>query len=119
MHKELERVLPQDFLLHYPAARLPQVHRYLKAVAIRARKGLEAPKKDKEREEELAPFLERLAGFQSEEELYSPEKREALRELEWMVEDYRVSLFAQELGTRVKVSPKRLNAAFDKVDNMV
>ena len=33
----------------------------------------------------------------------------------WMLEEYRVSLFAQELGTCVKVSPQRLDRQWLKV----
>lgn len=36
----------------------------------------------------------------------------ALAEFRWLIEEYRVSLFAQELGTSVKVSPKRLDDAW-------
>ena len=36
----------------------------------------------------------------------------ALAEYRWMVEEYRVSLFAQELHTPQPVSPKRLDALF-------
>lgn len=118
MHAELERILPPDFLLRYPERRLPSVHRYLRAVAVRARKGLEAPIRDKEREAELASYMERLDALRGEQELYSEAKREALVEIGWMIEDYRVSLFAQELGTRVKVSPKRLRKAFEALEGL-
>ena len=33
----------------------------------------------------------------------------ALEEFRWMVEEYRVSVFAQELGVAVRVSPQRLS----------
>jgi ATP-dependent helicase HrpA len=33
----------------------------------------------------------------------------------WMIEEYRVSLFAQRLGTSMKVSPQRLDKQFEKV----
>ena len=33
----------------------------------------------------------------------------------WMLEEYRVSLFAQELGTAQRISPRRLTAAWDSI----
>ena len=40
---------------------------------------------------------------------------QTLDEYRWLVEEYRVSLFAQRLGTAVKVSEKRLAAAWQNV----
>jgi len=40
---------------------------------------------------------------------------EALDEFRWLLEEYRVSVFAQSLGTAVKVSEKRLAAAWKNV----
>jgi len=45
-------------------------------------------------------------------------KRDAVNELRWMVEEFRVSVFAQELGTAQKVSPKRLHDKLEKVRGM-
>ena len=39
----------------------------------------------------------------------------ALEQHRWMIEEYRVSLFAQDLGTSVPVSPKRLDAQWEQV----
>jgi ATP-dependent helicase HrpA len=38
---------------------------------------------------------------------------DALRELPWMLEELRVSVFAQALGTRGPVSPKRIRRALE------
>ena len=46
------------------------------------------------------------------------EKREAVEALRWMVEEFRVSVFAQELGTAQKVSPKRLCDKLEQVRGM-
>jgi len=39
-----------------------------------------------------------------------------VKEFRWMLEEYRVSVFAQELGTRRTVSPKRLQGMLDRID---
>ena len=41
---------------------------------------------------------------------------EAVDEYRWLLEEFRVSLFAQQLGTRAKVSIKRLQDAWKKID---
>ena len=40
-----------------------------------------------------------------------------LIQFRWMLEEYRVSLFAQELGTSLKVSQQRLDRQWDKVES--
>jgi len=37
-------------------------------------------------------------------------------EYRWLMEEFRVSLFAQQLGTRAKVSVQRLQKAWQKID---
>ena len=44
-----------------------------------------------------------------------PLNRRALTEFRWMLEEYRVSLFAQELRTPEPVSPKRLDAKWQEI----
>ncbi len=66
------------------------------------------PVKDRERAQQIAPYLEALKKFNA-----NPPKavdaRQRLAEFRWLVEEFKVSLFAQELGTAVPVSPKRLD----------
>ena len=42
---------------------------------------------------------------------------EELTHLRWMLEEYRVSLFAQNLGTKIQVSAKRLEKQFKLIQN--
>jgi ATP-dependent helicase HrpA len=48
----------------------------------------------------------------------SAEKRRAVEELFWMVEEFKVSLFAQEIGTAEPVSAKRLDARIAAIEQM-
>ena len=54
--------------------------------------------------------LEKLAG-----ETNSPEREAQIEELRWMLEEYRVSVFAQELGTAHPISPKRLDKKVEQI----
>jgi ATP-dependent helicase HrpA len=63
---------------------------------------------------ELAPrehaFLQRLRDHQAQG-IYDPE----LHRFRWMLEEFRVSLFAQELGAAFPISAKRLDKQWEKV----
>jgi len=48
----------------------------------------------------------------------SAQKRQALEELVWMIEEYKVSIFAQELKTAGPMSPKRLEEKVREIERM-
>jgi ATP-dependent helicase HrpA len=105
---ELESLLPRNFLETIPFPQLTHLPRYLKALATRMERAKLNPVKDKERAQQLEPYLAALKKLQA-----NPPKaagaRQQLGEFRWMIEEFKVSLFAQELGTAVPVSPKRLD----------
>jgi len=49
----------------------------------------------------------------------SEEKRKAVEEYRWMMEEFKVSLFAQELGTAYPVSLNRLRKKKEEIDSMI
>lgn len=99
LREDVERIVPPDFLAKTPYAQLPHLLRYLKAVQARANKAALHPGRDAERAALLRPF-------QNWEKRVPEEKREEFR---WLLEEYRVSVFAQEIGTAQPVSAARLN----------
>jgi ATP-dependent helicase HrpA len=105
---ELEALLPSSFLLEIPFAQLTHIPRYLKALATRMERAKLNPVKDKERAAIIAPYLAKLKTLRE-----NPSKNIAAKKLtedfRWMVEEYKVSIFAQEIGTAYPVSPKRLD----------
>lgn len=105
--EELEALLPRNFLAVIPLTQLAHIPRYLKALATRMERAKLNPVKDKERAGLIAPYLARLKTLR-EHPPKSAEARRRLEEFRRMVEEYKVSLFAQELGTAAPVSPKRL-----------
>jgi len=106
--EELEALLPRNFLAEIPFARLAHVPRYLKALATRRERAKLNPVKDQERAQLLAPYLAKLKALR-DQPTKSAEVRQLVEEFRWLVEEYKVSLFAQELGTAVPVSPQRLD----------
>jgi len=100
MEQDAQRLIPPDFLARTPHARLPHLPRYLRAMQIRGERAWLSPAKDAEKAKQLAPFHDW-------EKRVPPARREAFR---WMLEEFRVSVFAQELGTAEPVSAQRLRA---------
>ena len=106
LESDVQRLVPADFLARTPHGQLPHLPRYLRAIALRAERASISPlylTKDVEKSKPLAPFL---PGGELEK-LVPSEHREAFR---WLLEEFRVSLFAQELGTAQAVSAQRLRA---------
>jgi len=72
------------------------------------------PVKDRERVSLLAPYLAKLKSLTANTPKPA-EARQRAEEFRWMVEEYKVSLFAQELGTAFPVSPKRLDEQISRL----
>ena len=112
--EELDALLPRHFLTEIPFAQLAHVPRYLKALATRMERAKLNPAKDKERAQLIAPYLAKLKSLRAQPPKPA-DARKYLDEFRWMVEEYKVSLFAQELGTALPVSPKRLDEQFARI----
>jgi ATP-dependent helicase HrpA len=108
--RNLMALVPPRFLEQIPFDRLSHLPRYLKALLVRAERAAVNPAKDQERAQRLAPYVDALNGFQEGSGAkLTPRKTALIEEFRWMIEEFRVSLFAQELGTAVPVSAKRLD----------
>lgn len=105
----LKRLLPDNFLELYGEERLADIMRYCRALGIRAQRGVIHLEKDEMKERELTPFTEWHAEQMIRlQENDADEKRRALEEYRWLIEEFRVSVFAQEIKTPYPVSKKRL-----------
>jgi ATP-dependent helicase HrpA len=111
---ELDALLPRNFLATIPFAQLTHLPRYLKALATRMERAKLNPVKDKERAQQLAPYLAALKKLEANP-TKSAEAWQRLEEFRWMVEEFKVSVFAQELGTAVPVSPQRLDQQLQRL----
>jgi ATP-dependent helicase HrpA len=100
MAVDLAALLPADFLRAIPYAQLAHLPRYLKAMKQRADRWKQNAVKDAERARQLAPYVATVAKLRG---------REDGAAFRWLVEEFRVSLFAQELGTAEPVSAVKLD----------
>ena len=104
MRRHLATLTPPGFLRDVPAAALQDYPRYLKALALRGERALRDPARDQARMLELKPLDDALAAARARDDAHKP----GWQALRWELEELRVSLFAQELGARGGVSPKKL-----------
>ena len=100
LEQDVARLVPPDFLAQTPYRQLPHLLRYLRAIQVRAERAWLQPAKDVEKGKPLVEFRD------WEKKVPEPQ-REAFR---WMLEEFRVSLFAPDVGTPQPVSAKRLRS---------
>ncbi len=107
--QQLQRLVSKRFLLQTPYAQLQHLPRYLKAVQLRLDKLRADPARDAARLAELRPQDQRFWRLVAERKGVQDAR---LQELRWLLEELRVSFFAQELRTPQPVSVKRLDKAW-------
>jgi ATP-dependent helicase HrpA len=114
IQEDLLRLAPRDFLQRIPYDRLAHLPRYLKAVLIRAERAAINPSKDSEKARRIQPYHEALLQVLA---IKSPKRETAAKIYQyfWLLEEYRVSIFAQELGTAEPVSPKKLDGLLQEI----
>ncbi|TSE36508.1 ATP-dependent RNA helicase HrpA [Tepidimonas charontis] len=111
--QHLQRLLGKRFVLDIPWAQQAHLPRYLKAVQLRLDKARTDPARDAARLAELQPHEQRLWRLVAQRKGQWDERLASLR---WMLEELRVSFFAQELRTPYPVSLKRLEKAWAQID---
>lgn len=110
----LADLLGPDFLVAVPDPWRQSLPRYLRAACQRLAQLQGNVERDRHRIAELSEWGSRL---QELEDLSTSRHRDVVSRCRWLLEEYRVSLFAQELGTLLPVSPKRLRQAFAEAED--
>lgn len=114
MQAQVGRLVSDGFVARAGAQRLPHLPRYLAAVTERATRLPEQPTKDAELAARLRPlqdaWLHRVAALREGAPVPL-----ALADVGWMLEELRVSLWAQRLGTPRPVSETRVRKALEEV----
>jgi ATP-dependent helicase HrpA len=115
---ELDALVPGDFLELYSSERLEHLPRYISALWVRAQRGKNDPEKDRKKAEQLEPLLAVHQRLEKEAAKASPEKNRAITEFRWMLEEFKVAVFAPELKTAYPVSPKRLAQKLKEINSL-
>jgi ATP-dependent helicase HrpA len=115
MEGELSRLVGPDFFEHADLELCRLRLRHLKALAIRAERAHADPGRDLRRQETVRPFRERIPAAAPAD----PEAARALAGYALMVDEFAVTVFAQELGAAMPVSPARLEEKWREVEPLL
>ncbi|WP_367597959.1 ATP-dependent RNA helicase HrpA [Pseudomonas fulva] len=113
--QQLGNLVYPGFVRDTPAVWFKELPRYLKAIELRLEKLGSQVQKDRVWSGELANLW---AQYKARADKHAQEGKrdEQLALYRWWLEEYRVSLFAQQLGTKVPISDKRLSKQWSLVE---
>ena len=106
--EQLDALLAPGFLRELATTRLAHFPRYVKAMRLRAERLRQDPSRDQQRMLQVLPYWREYLNHRAAGDA-------GLDELRWLIEEWRVSLFAQELKTAEPVSAKRLAKALESI----
>jgi ATP-dependent helicase HrpA len=112
LERQLAELLPKRWPTVTPPDRLGHLARYLKAMGLRLDKLRADPARDTAKSAEISPLLQNLRRAQIARRGTVDTR---LEEYRWLLEELRVSLFAQELRAAVPVSVKRLQKIWESI----
>ncbi|MBN1377937.1 MAG: ATP-dependent RNA helicase HrpA [Gammaproteobacteria bacterium] len=114
IQSQIEYLIYPGFITATPAEWLQELPRYVYAIEYRLDKLEQNPTRDQELLKQISPYWRQCLTLLQQED----NNRQSQNEFQlyrWLLEEFRVSLFAQALGTREKVSAKRLQQAWDAI----
>jgi ATP-dependent helicase HrpA len=111
---QLQRLMPKNFMAATPWPQLQHYARYHKAITQRLDKYRADPDRDAQRLTELKPQEQRYWRLVAERKGAQDAR---MLEFRWLLEELRVSFFAQELRTPQPVSIKRLEKAWGQLNH--
>ena len=112
VREQVNALLPNGFVLSVGRARLPDLLRYLRGIARRLEKAPENVAADLDRMRRVQAMAAEYAGTLAA----LPPGRESdddARAVRWMLEEFRLSLFAQGIATAYPISEQRIYRALD------
>jgi ATP-dependent helicase HrpA len=110
--QQLQRLVGKRFIADTPYTQLQHFARYLKAVVLRLDKLRADPARDATKLAELKPLDQKYWRLVAERKGVTDAR---MQEFRWLLEELRVSFFAQELRTPQPVSVKRLDKAWQQL----
>lgn len=120
IRKDLNALVPKSFIQLYDNDRLERLSRYIQALSLRLERGLINLEKDRIKSKDVKTIAKRLNHIiQLLTPQTSQEKRQAVESFFWMLEEFKISVFAQEIKTAQPVSVKRLEVKLGEIESMV
>lgn len=120
LFQDLKNLIPTHFTQLYSMEQTRQLHRYAEALKIRAQRAADSPVKDEKKYQGVKNYirhLNRLLGAITPQT--SDDKVEKIEAFHWLIEEYKISVFAPEIKTRTKISAKILDTALADLATMI
>lgn len=105
---DIEALLPKDFLDRYEYAQFPRLARWMRGRLLRRERHISAPFKDSEKAAKFKPYAVQAEAF-AKLRPGDAKQRATLAEFRRLTEEFRISIFAPEVGTEGRVSPAILD----------
>ncbi|WP_312936240.1 ATP-dependent RNA helicase HrpA [Pseudomonas sp.] len=115
IRQQLGNLVYPGFVRETPGAWFKELPRYLKAIELRLEKLGAQVQKDRVWSGELSNLWAQYK-VRADKHAQEGKRDEQLVQYRWWLEEYRVSLFAQQLGTKVPISEKRLGKQWTQVE---
>ncbi|KVM89497.1 ATP-dependent RNA helicase HrpA [Burkholderia stagnalis] len=112
LQQQLSALVGKRFVIDTPYVQLAHFPRYLKGIALRIDKLKADPARDAKQQAELLPLVQQYQRAVSQRGGVADAR---LAEFRWLLEELRISLFAQELRTPMPVSVKRLYKVWESM----
>jgi len=120
LFNDLKNLVPPNFADLYAHDRIRRLARFVACLRIRAQRMVDNPLKEEKKIMQMEKYSRHLPAFLSSLSMHStPEKSFLVEEFFWLLEEYKISLFAPELRTMVKVSEKKLDHFLVKISTMI
>lgn len=114
IQSQIEHLIYEDFIYFTPVEYLNHYPRYMKGIQYRLDKLQQNAERDKNCTKLIAPYWNNMIEYN--DELYEQPVFELYR---WMLEEFRISLFAQNLKTQMPISEKRLKKQWNEVKRIL
>ena len=119
INDQINYLFAEDTLSAARATDTQQYARYLKAIDLRIDKLLADVTKDYSHTQQIRAFSERVLHAGQHLALLPLSIRQSLFEFQWLLEELRVSLFAQQLKTPMPISTKRLDKRWNQIEDEI
>ncbi|MFH2066715.1 MAG: ATP-dependent RNA helicase HrpA [Pseudomonadota bacterium] len=116
LRKGLTDLVPDRFITIYDAEKMNALPRYLSAIRLRAQRACVDFEKERKKAGEVQKYDDYLNEFLANlDPKDSDEKRKEIENFFWLLQEYKVSVFAQELKTPFPVSAKKLDLKINEI----
>ena len=107
--QQLDWLVYEGFVDDIPVEWLAHLPRFLRGILVRLEQARLDPSTDQLRQLKVTPYWQQFLFSEYE---YSS----SFERWRWMLEEYRISVFAQGVGTSIRISPKRLDQLWQEVE---